>query len=382
MASLRHRLRHLRHLLELRVTAYTVAAALPICVIAISMQIGLPDFVFEHLMVLLVVVSAVGGGRGPAVVAAVSGSVADNLFFSEPVGRPAITGVRDVVDLGLFVSVALIVGWLVNGLRVAKTRAIEAAEGERRAREERDRLIATVTHDLAAPLGVIQGSVQRVRAHAAVSAADIMRQLARVETAAARVTSLLRTLADTRSIREGSLSMESRPLDFRSIVEPGARMFDGMSDRHPLALAMDSTPVVIAGDAERLGRLVENLVTNAIKYSPDGGAVEITVGKDRASAVLRVRDHGIGISADASQRPFELGYRAPVAETIAPGLGLGLYIAAEVVRRHGGTLTATPAEGSGTLFTVRLPLASHTQLALQADLVRDVAVSSSSRAVH
>lgn len=379
MAKLRHRL---RHIVELRVTAHTVAAALPICVIAASMQIGLPDFVFEHLMVLLVVASAVAGGRGPAVVAAVSGSIGDNLLFSEPVGRPAITGVRDVVDFGLFVSVALIVGWLVNSLRVAKPRAIESAEDERRAREERDRLIATVTHDLAAPLGIIQGSIRRVRAQPAASAADITRPLARVETAAGRVTSLLRTLADTRSIQAGALSIESRPVDLRSTVEPVARMFEGISDRHSLVLAMDSSPVMITGDAERLGRLVENLVANAIKYSPHGGAVEIAVGKASGSAELRVRDHGIGISADASQRLFELGYRAPVAETIAPGLGLGLYIAGEVVRRHGGSLTATPAEGGGTLFTVRLPLASQTQLALQADLVRDVAASSSSRVVH
>jgi signal transduction histidine kinase len=69
-----------------------------------------------------------------------------------------------------------------------------------------------------------------------------------------------------------------------------------------------------------------------------------------------VRDYGIGLSPGAAARIFDVGYRAPEAENVAPGLGLGLYIAAEVVRRHGGVITADPLPSTGTMFTVRLPL--------------------------
>src|SRR5687767_3782898 len=100
---------------------------------------------------------------------------------------------------------------------------------------------------------------------------DVAR-LFRVETAAARATSLVRSLADTKSIADDSLSMELRLVDLRDIVEPIATMLDRASDRHPIALAMDSAPLVVIGDAERLGRVVENLIANAIKYSPGGGA--------------------------------------------------------------------------------------------------------------
>ena len=122
---------------------YLLALALPLAAIIVAVQLALPAFIFEHLMVLLVVALAVIGGRGPAVLVAVVGSIGDNILLREPIGRPAINGFRDAVDFGLFLAVAATVGWLVNRLRAAKEQATAAAERERLAREERDRLIAT-----------------------------------------------------------------------------------------------------------------------------------------------------------------------------------------------------------------------------------------------
>lgn len=119
---------------------------------------------------------------------------------------------------------------------------------------------------------------------------------------------------------------------------------------------MDTTPLVIDGDAERLGRVVENLISNAIKYSPHGGVVEVSAYREGSWIALTVRDHGIGLPRNRSHL-FELGYRAPEASQVAPGLGLGLYTAAEVIRRHGGVIEASPAESGGTVFRVRLPQA-------------------------
>lgn len=348
----------LRSVLLSRAAYYALAIVLPLCVIGVGVRVALPAFVFEHLMVLLVVALAVGGGRGPAIAAAVAGSIGDNLLLREPVGRPAITGVRDLVDFGLFITVGVVVGWLVDRLRVARLSAVEAAEQERRIREERDRLVATITHDLATPLSAIQGTIQFARKYASVSELDPVRLLVRVETAAQRATSLLRALQDTRSIEQQSLSLDLQVVDLQGVVEPIVKMLDDTSDRHPIALEMDSAPLVVRGDAPRLGRVVENLITNAIKYSPGGGAIEVCVQQDHDCAMLTVRDHGIGIPESAQERLFELGYRAPLAVSVAPGMGLGLYIASEVVRRHGGSIAATAASGGGTLFIVRLPLAS------------------------
>ena len=201
---------------------------------------ALPAFIFEHLMIVLVVGLAVAAGRDPAIIAAIAGGVGDNILLREPIGRPAITGVRDAVDLGLFLGVAIVVGWLVDRLRTAKDKAVSAAHGERLAREELDRLISTVTHDLATPLSAIQGTIQFARKHAALSEVDIVRLLVRVETAAARATSLVKALADAKSIEEHSFALRLRCLDFRGVVDPIVRMLDRLSERHPIAVAIDA----------------------------------------------------------------------------------------------------------------------------------------------
>ena len=339
-----------------RTAVYLIAVALPLATILLAVRLGAPAFVFEHLMVLLVVAVAIAGGFGPALVVAVTGSVGDNLLLREPVGRPAITGVRDVIDLGLFVLVAGTVGWLVHRLRAARAEALDAAMRERFAREERDRLVATVTHDLATPLGAIQGTIQFARRNAALSSLDLPRLLTRVETAAGRATSLLRTLRDVRSLDHDELSLTLSPVDLRTIVEPIAQMLDRVSDRHPVVLAMTHEPVPVLADEERLGRVIENLITNAIKYSPGGGAVEVSVGTSGDNAVVSVRDYGIGIPEEDLGRIFESGFRASGSGTVAPGLGLGLFIAAEIVGRHSGTIDARRQPPKGTVVTVCLPI--------------------------
>lgn len=337
------------------VAAYAAAVALPLAIVLATARLGAPIFVFEHLMVLLVVAVAIIGGMGPAIIVALTGSVGDNLLLREPVGRPVVTGARDVFELVLFVAVAAVVGWLVQRLQVAREQAVEAVARERAAQRDRDRLISTVTHDLATPLSAIQGTIQFTRKNTALTSLDLPRLLDRVELAAARATSLVRTLADVRSLGQHELSLQLQPLDLREVAEPVVRMLDRMSDRHPILLAAPPTPLMVNGDAERLGRVLENLIVNAMKYSPSGGTVEVTLGEEAGEAVLSVCDQGIGIPAGASERLFELGFRTEEAAKVAPGMGLGLYTAAEVVRRHGGSIEAEPREPRGTIFTVRLP---------------------------
>jgi two-component system sensor histidine kinase VicK len=113
---------------------------------------------------------------------------------------------------------------------------------------------------------------------------------------------------------------------------------------------------MLMADADRLQRVVENLVNNAIKYSPDGGVVTISISTENGHAVLAVQDQGIGISKEALPRIFEPSYRAPEAVDTAPGLGLGLNIAAQIVKYHGGTMEARAVHPHGTVVLLRLPL--------------------------
>jgi signal transduction histidine kinase len=306
----------------------------------------------------MVVSAAVKWGLSSAIVMAVTAVAADDLLLREPFGTPSISGLRDVFDLLLFLAVAIAVGWLVARSERDRRAAEMAAARERAAREERERLIATITHDLANPLAAIQGTVQFAQRFGTTSEVDLARLLSRLDTAAGRATSLLRTLADAKSLDAGELTLRRRPVDLREIVAPVVQMFDKMSDRHPIVLrAAEGLPAVEC-DVERVQRVVENLIGNAIKYSPEGGCVEVTIDTDGAHVEVTIADQGIGISATSLPHIFERSFRAPEAAEAAPGLGLGLHTAAEIVRLHGGRLTAASREPRGTIMRLRLPRAT------------------------
>ena len=203
---------------------------------------------------------------------------------------------------------------------------------------------------------MLSGTVQFVRRRGTLADPDSSRLLARLDTASARATSLVKMLADAQALESDGLDLKVALHDVRTLVAPIAEMMDRFSERHPVVLDVPQQPVLIMADADRLQRVIENLIGNAIKYSPDGGSVEVSVSVEREQAVIRVRDHGIGVSAEALPRIFERSYRAREAAACAPGLGLGLSIAAQVVQRHGGTIDLAEADVSGTIVSVRLPV--------------------------
>ena len=221
----------------------------------------------------------------------------------------------------VFAGVAIVVSGLVAKARRERARAEEAAERERRARDERDRLIATVSHDMATPLAVLSGTLQFMRHAGARTESELARLLVRLETATGRATSLVRTLADAQALDADGFTLTVRAVDLREILAPIAQMLDRVSDRHPVVLAMPDTPVIVQADAERLQRVVENVVSNAIKYSPDGGGVEMCLTVEMQQAVIRVRDYGIGISSEALPHVFDRSYRARGSRRSSAGTG-------------------------------------------------------------
>ena len=118
-----------------------------------------------------------------------------------------------------------------------------------------------------------------------------------------------------------------------------------------------ATHKVIQGDKERLGQVLTNLITNAVKYSPQANSVDITLSTSKKAALISVRDYGIGIAKAHQKHIFDRFYRVhdPSTKTFK-GLGMGLYIACDIVKRHGGDITVQSALGKGSTFTISLPL--------------------------
>ncbi|MCJ7551441.1 MAG: HAMP domain-containing histidine kinase, partial [Anaerolineae bacterium] len=171
---------------------------------------------------------------------------------------------------------------------------------------------------------------------------------------------LIDDLLDLAAVKTGlRVTGETEPVDLQVVLTR-------IVERHRVPAAekgidlqvqiSDSHPICVAATTEELDRAFTNLVSNAVKYTPEGGLVEITLGAQAGKAQLVVRDSGIGVPAEALPHLFEEFYRAPNAKAqVKQGTGLGLVITKDIVTRYGGTIRVSSTEGEGTTVTVILP---------------------------
>ena len=245
--------------------------------------------------------------------------------------------------------------------RLAQAQA--EAEASLRARDE---TLATISHDLRTPLTSIRGLAQLLRRRlergAAMSAEEISDRLGRIEEQTVLMARMIDDLLDVARIEAGRpLDLRREACDLVGLVQKSAADVQRTTEQHRLHVSAQEGPIVGLVDSARLERVVLNLLTNAVKYSPDGGEIELTVRPEDGSgrwAVLEVRDGGIGIPPEDLPRIFERFYRASNVGDQLRGTGLGLAGARQIVEQHGGEISVSSEPGAGTTFTVRLPLES------------------------
>lgn len=227
----------------------------------------------------------------------------------------------------------------------------------------RTETLASVAHDLRTPLTSLVGRADLAQTRLARGVdlnpdrAWLAAQLAAVQAAATRLRGAIDELDDVVHLVAGrELALMRERVDVGLLAHAVAQ---GFALQRTVVVEAPDTPVVVMGDHARLDRVLQNLIGNAVKYSPAEAAVEVTVTRSDAAAVavIAVRDGGIGIPAAEAPRIFERYYRASTARGIA-GSGLGLAGAQAVVARHGGTIAVESAEGVGTTVTLTLPLAA------------------------
>lgn len=260
----------------------------------------------------------------------------------------------------------------IHDHKQAEEERLRLHEAERQARavaqaalEDRDAFIASVAHDLKSPLTAVRGHAELLRRKAQRSlspdAAWLTEGLTRVERATDQMTSMVGELVDLARLHSGrSLDLVPAPTDLGTLVQRCADEAQATARSHTIVVEPPATALVGSWDAARIERVVANLLTNALKYSPNGGVIDVRVELECAGrhrwAVLTVADHGIGIPAADLPRIFERFHRgANVAGRIS-GSGIGLAGARQIVEQHGGTIGVTSAPGDGAAFTVRLPL--------------------------
>lgn len=251
----------------------------------------------------------------------------------------------DAEMLGTLEAIGAKVGQFVERRRAdAVLRRSEAAERSARLVAEaavhaRDEFVATISHDLSNPLSTIKGHVQllrrRIRRGVPPEAAQLDTRLAAMEVTAADMERLIRDLLDAAQLEAGrALELRREPADLVTLASRCVAAYEKLSAAHRLRLLASAPTAQGFWDVGRLERVVANLLANAIKYSPAGGDVVVSVDVDAESAILTVRGTGLGIPATDIPHIFERFHRGSNVERIS-GTGIGLASAKDIVERHG-----------------------------------------------
>jgi PAS domain S-box-containing protein len=251
-----------------------------------------------------------------------------------------------------------ITGWLGSATDIHDRKQLE---------EERAEFLALITHDLKNPLTSILGTAELLRRRAARIAelADRDRLdegLSAIFQSAQRMTAQIDALFDLASTQSGSsLELHTEPTDLAELLGQLLDEHRLASERHTFRLTLADTPLVGTWDSKRIERAIANVLTNAVKYSPMGGQVDVSARHVHLEGVdwaeVAVTDRGIGIPARDLPHVFERFYRAHNVAGLIAGTGLGLSGVRQIVEHHGGNVTAASLEGQGTTITIRLPLA-------------------------
>jgi signal transduction histidine kinase len=221
----------------------------------------------------------------------------------------------------------------------------------------KDEFFALVSHELRTPLTSIIGYLELVLDDEETLSDDARRFLEVVERNAKRLLRLVGDMLFVAQVEAGRLSLESTAVDFDKIAAEAVEAARPAAERAGVALSLSGEHVrPLLGDRDRFGQMIDNLISNALKFTPDGGRVDVTLTDRGDHACLEVADTGMGIPDAEQQRLFERFFRASSATSRAvPGAGLGLTIVKTIVEAHGGTVGLTSTEHEGTTVRVELP---------------------------
>jgi signal transduction histidine kinase len=264
----------------------------------------------------------------------------------------------------------------VDELRATIGRALERRRLRQRLveLEQLDRLktqfLSMASHELRTPLTAVSGFMQiaRRRMSRLSGATDVPASwrdeakkadetLEMANRQSKKLARLIDELLDVSRLQQGRVEMRLAEIELAEVVREVAERMRLLSKGHEIETKIEGAAPVVA-DRDRIEQVLENLVGNAIKYSPETGHIEMSLHVNGANALVSVRDEGIGVAPGEVEKIFGLFYRSPDprADHVG-GLGLGLYISREIVSRHHGRLWAERNTGAGTTFHVTLPLA-------------------------
>ena len=290
-------------------------------------------------------------GLGPGMLASSLGSAVGPYFYALPMHQAANHRNNLPFETMLLAGGSLFVCWLIYRLRVQQedTQAVQSRQ---------DTALAFVSHELRQPLSnimLVAGILER-------DGSDEMRSRATtlIQRSATRLANVIDELADVTQLQGNAIKVDRADIRLQepllAAIDAARPGIDQKQQWLKIQLSSDR-PMWVSGDATRLEQVFANLLSNASRYSPEGGEIAVSLTEKRGKAVVVVQDTGIGIRRDMLQRIFEPFVREMNARV--DGLGIGLTLARNLVAQHGGAISAhSDGPGRGSTFTVELPLLS------------------------
>lgn len=219
----------------------------------------------------------------------------------------------------------------------------------------RDEMLSVAMHELKTPLSAVKGSLQLLERHLQQQGdAQAVRIASRALGSTDRITRLLNEMYEPVLIRSKEIVLAKTDFDLRRLTEEVAENAGMLHTAYRIAIYAPAPEVMVYADRYRIGQVLTNLINNAIKYSPGETNVEVHIQVSAAGTSVQVHDHGLGIPPEDRHRVFQKFYRSNPPESIE-GLGIGLFLCAEIILRHGGRIAVEDIPGPGTTIGFLLP---------------------------
>lgn len=239
---------------------------------------------------------------------------------------------------------------------VARERLQALETHQQRMHQMQRQFVYMASHELRTPLAIIDSAAQRILRRAdTIPHAELIERVGKIRAAVSRMGFLVDSTLDVARFESGTIGYRPGPVDIGALLERVCQQQQELAAHHRIERRFEALPATMSGDAGLLEQVFANLLSNAVKYSPDADGIDVQACGEATRVVIRVRDHGVGIPQSELPRLFEKFFRASTAVGI-PGTGIGLSITRQIVELHGGILSVDSTVGTGTTFTVKLPL--------------------------
>jgi signal transduction histidine kinase len=234
--------------------------------------------------------------------------------------------------------------------------AVSATELEHIELNRFEQVMAVVAHDLKTPLQVVAGHAQLLKEGTPMAGSDCATVGAALERSAIRISRLVDDLRITSELELGHLSIQNRRVDVRSIIADVLKQMSYAANRKSITLnsTVPEQPVDAECDPDRIEQALENVVSNAIRFTPTGGHVRVDLKASLKQAMVRVFDEGPGIPPEHYEHVFRPFWKGSSPSSV--NMGLGLSIARGIIETHGGTIFVKNSPGTGTVFCFTIPL--------------------------